>query len=65
MKLKQTILASTKPMRSTNEFQTTSFTLLKSEYKSFKLACKKANRVPSDVLRQLAILFVNELKGKK
>ena len=60
MKLTTKILEKTKQKRIAEDFHTTSFTIKKTEYANFKEACKKLNTRPSEVLRELILLFIEE-----
>lgn len=62
MSLKDKVLKGTQKVRRKADYKTTSFTLLKSDYEQFKAACKKSERMPSDVLREMALIFVRESK---
>jgi predicted DNA-binding protein len=60
MRLSDQIAKRTEKFRDAALFKTTSFTLLKADYTRFKSACKKLNRKPSVVLRELVTMFIND-----
>lgn len=64
MSLADKILERTEKMRDESLYKTTSFTLLKTEYARFKAACKKAKRTPSAVLREMVLIFIEEIGEK-
>lgn len=49
----------TDPKRDNSKYKTTSFTLLKSTYEDFIKICNTENRIPSDVLRELVNLYID------
>lgn len=60
MQLREKILSRTDKSISNNRYKTTSFTLLKEDYGRFKAACKKSKRMPSIVLREFVLIFIEE-----
>lgn len=56
--LTRQVLDRTKKLDSKNQYKTTSFTLLKQDHLEFKAACKKLDRMPSEVLREMVLIFV-------
>lgn len=50
----------TNEVENKNLYKTTSFTLLKSVHKTFLDVCKKEKRIPSDVIRELINLYIDD-----
>jgi hypothetical protein len=49
----------TPPLRDKKLYKTSSFTVLKTVWREFVMECKKENRAPSDVLRELMALYID------
>lgn len=65
MSLSSQVLKRTEKSISDSRYKTTSFTLLKADYVKFQAACKKAKRKPSVVLREMVLIFIEEISGVK